>query len=297
MAPDNRKGGAMSDIPRLNGIIGALEQGLPTFTSFSPADAASAIAFSTSDYDGVVFEMEHNPWDIRALRDSLQFMLNRGQIARAGSIAPAVTPMVRIPPNGEEKAQWHAKQALDLGVYGVVWPHVSTVDQAYNAVAACRYPRLKSAPLYEPAGLRGDGPTQAVRYWGLTQQEYYAKADVWPLNPVGEILVILMIEDVAGIENLDDMLADVPGIGAVLIGEGDLSQELGFPRQYEHPTVLEAMAQVVATAKKHDVPVGHPHVGAGNVERILNEGYRFLMSAPVRTTPGLDKGRELSGRV
>lgn len=286
----------MADIPRLNGVIRALESGHPTFTAFSPADVTSALAFSTSDYDGVVFEMEHNPWDIGALRNSLQYMLNRRQIAQSSSLTPAVTPIVRIPPNGEEKSQWHAKQALDLGVYGVVWPHVSTVEEAYNAVAACRYPRLKSAPLYEPAGVRGDGPTAAARYWGLTQQEYYAKADVWPLNPDGEIFVIIMMEDTKGIENLSDILKNVPGIGAILIGEGDLSQELGIPRQYDHPTVLEAMAQVVATCKEHDVPVGHPHVNAGNVERILGEGYTFLMSAPVRSTPGLDKGLELTGR-
>ncbi|MBI3709511.1 MAG: aldolase, partial [Proteobacteria bacterium] len=171
----------MADLPRLNGVIRALEQGRPTFGCFAPADVESAVAISMSKYDGTVIEMEHNPFDIRALRDSLQYMLNRGQIARSGSIAPAVTPIVRIPPNGGEKGQWHAKQALDLGVYGIVWPHISTVDQAYNAVGACRYPRMKNKPLYEPAGQRGDGPTQAVRYWGLTQQEYYQKADVWPL--------------------------------------------------------------------------------------------------------------------
>ena len=287
----------MTELPRLNGVIGALEKGLPTFTSFSPADVASAIAFSSSSYDGIVFELEHNPWDTRALRDSLQYMLNRRQIATAGSVAPAVTPMVRIPTNGAEKGQWHAKQALDLGVFGIVWPHISTVDEAYNAVAACRYPRLSTAPIYEPKGIRGDGPTQAMRYWGLDQQEYYAKADVWPLAPDGEILVILMTEDTKGIENLPDILSNVPGIGAILIGEGDLSQELGHPRQYEHPVVLEAMAEVIRVCKEHDVPVGHPHVNAGNAERILGDGYRFLMSAPVRTTPGLDKALELSGRA
>lgn len=287
----------MMELPRLNGVIGALEKGLPTITSFSPADVASAIAFSSSSYDGIVFEMEHNPWDSRALRDSLQYMLNRREIANAGSVAPAVTPMVRIPTNGAEKGQWHAKQALDLGVFGIVWPHISTVDEAYNAIAACRYPRLSSEPLYEPQGIRGDGPTHAMRYWGLSQQEYYAKADVWPLAPDGEIFVILMMEDTKGIANLPDILSNVPGIGAILIGEGDLSQELGLPRQYEHPVVLEAMAEVVKVCKEHDVPVGHPHVNASNAERILGEGYRFLMSAPVRTTPGLDKALELSGRT
>ena len=166
---------------RLNGVIAALEAGQPAFTTFSIPDVISAIANSTStDYDGIVFEMEHNPWDPLVLRDCLQYMLNRGQIIKSGSLAPGVTPMVRVPANGKELAQWQAKQALDLGVYGVVWPHISSVEEAYNAVAACRYPRLKDKPFYEPQGIRGDGPTGAVRYWGLTQQEYYQKADVWP---------------------------------------------------------------------------------------------------------------------
>jgi len=286
----------MAASTRLNGVIRALEQGVPAFTAFSTGDVESAIAYSTSSYDGIIFEMEHNPYDIKALRDCLQYMLNRRQIVQSGSIAPAVTPMVRIPPNGGENNQFLAKQVFDLGVYGIVWPHVSTVEQAYNAVSACRYPRLPSAPLYEPAGMRGDGPTAAVRYWGLTQQGYYAQADVWPLNPQGEIFVILMIEDVAGMENLGDMLKNVPGIGAVLIGEGDLSQELGYPRQYEHPKVLEAMARIVRTCKEHNVVVGHPHVDTKNVQRVLDEGYRFLMTAPVRSYAGLEKGLELSGR-
>lgn len=286
----------MADLPRLNGVIRALEQGQPALTAFCPAEVDAALAMSTAKYDGIVFEMEHNAWDARALRDCLQYMLNRRQIAEARSLAPAVTPMVRIPPNGGEHNQWLAKQALDLGAYGIVWPHISTVDQAYNAVAACRYPRLKSAPLYEPQGLRGDGPTAAVRYWGVSQPEYYSRADVWPLNPKGEMLVILMIEDTQGIANLRDMLNEVPGIGVILIGEGDLSQELGCPRQYEHPQVLAAMAEVLRICKERNVPVGHPHVDASNAERILGEGYRFLMAAPARSYAGLEKARALAGR-
>ncbi|HVY00225.1 MAG TPA: aldolase/citrate lyase family protein [Pseudorhodoplanes sp.] len=280
---------------RLNGVIRALEQGRPALTAFSPAEVDAALAFSTTKYDGIAFELEHNAWDARALRDCLQYLLNRKQIADSGSIAPHVTPLVRIPPNGAEKNQWFAKQALDLGAYGIIWPHISTVEEAYNAVGACRYPRLKSQPLYEPAGQRGDGPATAMRYWGLSQQDYYRKADVWPLNPDGEIFVILMIEDTKGIANLRDILKNVPGIGAILIGEGDLSQELGVPRQYEHPSVLEAMAQVVVTCKEFNVPVGHPHVDASNAERIMKQGYRFLMCAPTRSYAGLEKARQLAG--
>ena len=286
----------MADLPRLNGVIRALESGKPAFATFSPASADAAIALHGTKYDAVVFETEHNVWDGPNVRDGLQYLLNRGQIARGASVAPALTPIVRIPPNGAEKNQFLAKQALDLGAYGIVWPHVSTVDQAYNAVSSCRYPRMKNAPLYEPFGQRGDGPHGAVRYWGISQQEYYQRADVWPLAPHGELLVILMIEDLEGIQNLRDMLKEVPGIGAILIGEGDLSQELGYARQYEHPVVLDHMRQIREIAKEFDVVVGHPHVDAKNVARVLEEGYRFLMPAPERTYKGLELGLELAGR-
>jgi len=287
----------MAEVPRLNGVIRALAAGQHAFAAFTPADVESAIALATAKYDTVVFEMEHNPYDIRAFRDCLQYMLNRRQIAQSASLAPAVTPFARVPANGGEKAQFQAKQVLDLGAYGVIWPHISTVEQAYNAVAACRYPRLKDRPLYEPAGIRGDGPAAAVRYWGLTQQDYYQRADVWPLNPHGEIFVVLMIEDTEGISNLKDILKNIPGIGAILIGEGDLSQELGYPRQYEHKAVLEAMAQIVRTCQEANVVVGHPHVEAGNAERVIKEGYRFLICAPVRSYGHLDKARQVAGRT
>src|SRR5215469_9797585 len=280
---------------RLNNIIRAWESGRPAIGCFAHASREKAVELTAAPYDGVVFEMEHNPWDVLALQDSLQYLLDRKQIAKSGSLAPTVTPMVRIPANGVERTQFLAKQALDRGVYGVVWPHIGDAGQAYNAVAACRYPRPKTAALYDPVGVRGDGPMAACRYWGLSQQEYYAKADVWPLNPQGEILVVIMIESTSGIANLDEILK-VAGISCVLIGEGDLSQELGYPRQYEHPEVKSAMQHIVTTCKKHGVPVGHPHVTSINVDNVLAEGYRLILSAPVRSYDAARKALDLGAK-
>lgn len=282
---------------RLNGVIRALTTGpRVAFTSFIQPEIEQAVTFAQSAKDGVIFEMEHNPWDITALRNAMQFMLLRGQIAAAGAVACGVTPLVRIPPGGSEMNLWFAKQALDLGAYGIVWPRISTAEEAYNAVSACRYPRLPSAELYEPAGLRGDAPMAAARYWGVSQQEYYRRADVWPLAPEGEILVTLMIEDVSAFENLEDILKSVPGIGMILIGEGDLTQELGTPRDYDNPELKRLMKHALALGKAYDVPVGHPHVDAGNVAEVLDEGYRFLMTFPRRDFGALNKGLALSGR-
>lgn len=282
----------MAELPRLNGFARALAAGRPCYSCFVPADIEMAWQLATSKYDGVVIEMEHRGFDITALRHTLQYLLNRGQIANSGSVAPQVTPIVRVPVNGIEKAQWHAKQVLDMGAYGVMWPHISSVEEAYAAVSASRYPRLPTADRYEPQGMRGDGPVGAARYWGVSQQEYYERADIWPYDPNGEIFTVLQMEDTKGIEALDEILTKIKGISAILIGGGDLSQELGYPRQADHPEVRKWMAKCVETCKKHGVAVGHAAVTPENAERVIAEGYTFLMAAPVVSYNNLNKARE-----
>ncbi|MCU1657179.1 MAG: Aldolase [Pseudonocardiales bacterium] len=282
----------MSTPAHLNGAIAKLAAGEPVFASFSPADAGNAQAFAAGPYDAVVFEMEHNPFSTRELRDSLQYLLDRAQIVQRGDVSPAVTPFVRVPANGSEMNQWLAKQVLDAGVYGVIFPHVSTVDEARNAVGACRYPRPASAERYDPPGLRGDGPFGAARYWGVDVAEYYRRADTWPLAPEGDVLAIIMCEEVKAIRNLPKMLQEVPGVGVVLIGEGDLSQDLGHPRDYDNPEVEAAIADVVAICADAGVPAGIPHVTPGNVTKRLEQGFRWLMPNPTRSNQAVEIGQK-----
>ncbi|MDA8051726.1 MAG: hypothetical protein M0002_17290 [Rhodospirillales bacterium] len=89
----------------MNGAIGALETAQVAFTAFSVPEIGSALSMSTAPYDAVIFEMEHNPYDITMLRHCLQYMLNRRQILESPGLALAVTPFVRIPPNGGEQSQ------------------------------------------------------------------------------------------------------------------------------------------------------------------------------------------------
>jgi 4-hydroxy-2-oxoheptanedioate aldolase len=279
----------VAELPRLNGIIKALEEGKVAFISGDP------VASTGAPFDGAIFEMEHGPYDINALQNNLLRMLNPREIARRGSVAPPVTPIVRVPPNSGE-SNWIAKQVLDIGVYGIVWPHIDTVEDAYNAVAAMRYPKREGHPLREPLGVRGDSPGSAVRYWGVTQDEYYARADVWPLDPYGELMCGLMIESVKAIKNLPQMLKEVPGISVIITGEGDLSQELGVPRQYDHPEVAGGVREILDICKEHNIPNGFWHTTMDNVERLINDGYRYLMAGPTRSFSIVNKGREAAGR-
>ena len=76
----------MSELPRLNGAIKALEEGKPAFVTFSVPEVSAAVSLAGTPYDGVAFEMEHTPYDVRVLRDCLQYMLDRRQIVRSGSL-------------------------------------------------------------------------------------------------------------------------------------------------------------------------------------------------------------------
>jgi len=78
----------MPDIPRLNGVIRALEEGKTAFVGFAPVDIESAVALAGAPYDGIAFEMEHAPMSVPGLRDALQYMLDRRQILEGGTLAP-----------------------------------------------------------------------------------------------------------------------------------------------------------------------------------------------------------------
>ena len=105
-----------------------------------------------------------------------------------------------------------------------------------------------------------------------------------------------MCEEKRAIRNLPQMLDEVKGIGVVLIGEGDLSQDLGYPRQYEHPEVAAAIDDILAICKEAGVPCGHPHVDGNNVEALIEKGFRWLMPAPSQSFTALQKGLAKSGR-
>jgi 4-hydroxy-2-oxoheptanedioate aldolase len=106
----------------------------------------------------------------------------------------------------------------------------------------------------------------------------------------------LMIESVAAIRNLPQILEEVPGISVIITGEGDLSQELGVPRQYDHPEVAGGVKEILDICKDHNIPNGFWHTTADNVERLIADGYRYLMAGPSRSYQIVTKGRQAAGR-
>ena len=287
----------MAAKPRYNKVIELLEQGQPVFCSGLVWNGnLDDLAFvADSAYDMVIVEMEHQGFSFHDLRVSLQFLLSRRKVAQQGDLQADPTPMVRIPPNSREHNQWVIKQALDSGVYGLVLPHLNTVEDAQAAVKAARYPQVPGVPDFEPIGERGWWPRIAPRYWGLTGEEYYDAADLWPLDPDGNMLLMGIVEEPEGVKNIREILSQVKGIGAIWAGPGDMSVAMGYKGNANHPEVQENLLRILSACKEAGVPCA---VGAtaGEVAQRLEQGFRIIITSPEKTTGGLDEGRRLATR-
>ena len=190
----------------------------------------NARSLARADIDYVYVDMEHGPMDFRALHAFLLGMIDKQAIAEAGSLRQRVSPLARIAPYGRESSEWAVKQALDIGLMGLIFPSIETPEQALGAVRSMRYPPRRGSRYPEPPGLRGSGPAIATWFWGLSPAEYTRRADLWPLNPVGDLVALMMIETAAGVRNVD-AIAAVPGVTGLLIGPSDLSNSLGVARR------------------------------------------------------------------
>ncbi len=257
---------------RINPFISLMESGKPAFGVFSSnVSLRAGASMAGSGLDFVIVDMEHSPYDPTRLESYLVGMTSKADVAKNG-LKVRTAPFVRVPAAGREQLQFILKQVLDLGPLGVVVPHVETEADAIAMVQACRFPQLKGVPDYEPQGRRGVGYGWAARQWGLSGGEYAELADLWPLDPNGELVLWVMIESAPAIENIA-AIAAVPGIGGLFIGPSDLAFSLGVP--LKDPAVETAIEKVVVAAKQAKVPLG-TLCGGSEVEKRLAQGFSFL---------------------
>ena len=128
-----------------------------------------------------------------------------------------------------------ATALLDLGVSGLMLPHVSSAEIAEKAVDTIKY---------APLGHRGmTGASRALNFGEYTMSEYSRWAN-------DDVSIIVQIEDQSGLDHIDEILS-VPGIDMVATGRNDLSQALGIPGQNTHPEVLKAEDMVIRKAIEH----------------------------------------------
>ena len=273
----------------LNPVIAKLAEG-KTVYGLNTGDLSLAYAreVARAPVDFVYADLEHNPLDFPALHLFLMGMTDRAMVLQKGNLQPNVALFARFPPEADQ-SQWVVKQALDIGLHGVIFNGVDTREQAMIAVKSMRYPQLKGAKYYEPNGTRGAGPGNATWIWGISGDEYERHADLWPLNPEGDLLAILMIESVEGLQNLD-AIASTPGVGALFLGAGnDLTHSMGV--RPGSPEVEAGFQKVLSACKAHQVACAITANNGNDVAKRVREGWNIIRS----TVPAINAGRALLG--
>ena len=192
-----------------------------------------------------IFDMEHTGWSDETI----------GMLI-ATSRAADLVPMVRVP-----TTLYHLlSRPLDLGAMGLMVPMVETAEQARSIVDFAKYP---------PLGKRGAA-------FGVAHDDYLSgdvTAKIASANAEG--MVIAQIETARGVENVD-AIAATDGVDVLWIGHFDLTNSLGIPGQFSHPTYLQAVDRVVAACERHGKAAGFMVSSPAEGKALLAKGFRIL---------------------
>ncbi len=150
------------------------------------------------------------------------------------------------------------KRLLDIGADGIVIPHIESAEQLKRAVSYSKYP---------PEGIRGIGAERATG-WGDCIIEHLQEANE-------NVLVIPIIESMAGGDNIKEMLA-IPGAEIFFFGPADYCASAGHAGEWDNVIVKDHIRHVknlVIASGKH---CGILTKGTMDMERRKQEGFRML---------------------
>ena len=273
---------------RINKAIELLEDdqpiyytGLHTFSrDYLTYDQGKKDASIWADYINI--GMEHGAFDMTGLESYMDGLVDGGPTS-SGHVTPTV--IIELPVQGESAEvirynAWQVRQILARGVHGILLCEASSAEAVSAFVESCRY---KINDLGVGCGLqdgtRGVGSEFKARLkWGLEDDnEYRAKADPWPLNPDGELLLGLKIETLEGLNKCEQILS-VPGIGFAEMGPGDMSMSMKIkrvPGAQPDQRLKDASARVKTACDKNGVKFlesGTP----GNITQVIDSGARVI---------------------
>jgi 4-hydroxy-2-oxoheptanedioate aldolase len=268
-------------VTRINRAIELLEADQPIYYT-GPGERSfeggERTAGTWADY--IAYDVEHAPFDVARLADFMRGMAQQAP-TRSGHRTPTV--IVTLPMEGTSEAAvranaWMIKQVLATGVHGLLLCHAEDPAAVRAFVEAARYP-YQTAGVGEQLGegRRGNGGQAAAAViWGIPTDEYLRRADPWPLNPRGELLLGIKVENKRALATVD-RTTRVPGIAFAEWGPGDMGMSYGFPNQHDAPyppVMWEARNRVMQACQAAHIAFLES-VTAQNVVQRIAEGVRI----------------------
>ena len=227
-------------VKRINRAIELLDDDQPIYYTGLHSFSRDFLSYEQGKKDSKIWAdyinigMEHGAFDMGGLEAYMDGLVDGGPTP-SGHVTPTV--IVELPVQGENAEvirynAWQIRQILARGVHGILLCEATTAEAVAAFVESCRYKLNEIGVGYGlQDGTRGVGSEfKAKLKWGLEDDnEYRAKADPWPLNPEGELLLGLKIETLGGLNNCEQILS-VPGIGFAEMGPGDMSMSMKIRR-------------------------------------------------------------------
>ena len=246
----------MATNSRVNRAIELLSEGQPVY--YTGAHAGHVLTYGQGVEDAGTWAdyinvgMEHGAFDMAGLDEYLRGLVDGGP-TRSGHRTPAV--IVEAPVEGVSEQivrynAWQFRQILGRGAHGILLCQAESAAAVRAFVESCRYPVNEIGVGDELGrGRRGVGSESVcASVWGVGRDTYLEKADPWPLNLDGELLLGLKIESTDALPHIEQILA-VPGIGFAEMGPGDLSLSLGYRSQPQPwPQVMEETHERIKAA-------------------------------------------------
>jgi 2-keto-3-deoxy-L-rhamnonate aldolase RhmA len=232
---------------RANPLKQALKAGETVFGSQISLFRSPEVAriYAMAGFDFVFIDMEHSPFALETVSDMI-----------AAARSANIVPVVRVP-QGEYP---FVCRVLDQGAQGVIVPRVNSPKEVSEIVSWMRYP---------PEGIRGFAATTAQ-----TDHEEVATRDFIDANN-HETLCVIQIERREALDDLDEMLS-FPSVDVACLGYMDLSIDLGFPGQLDHPQMVAIIERIIAVAKRHGVAAGIIGPQIEPLVHWMQKGMRFI---------------------
>ena len=283
----------------INRIIDMWLKGQPVYyTQIEAAGYEEGKKLATTKADYITYEMEHGALDFHQLREFMRGLKEVG--TRTGH--PTVPVIVTLPIQGTADVvranAWMIQQALAAGAHGILLCNAESPEAAKIMVEASRYPFAPVVPGLNQ-GFRGNGSqSYASKIWGLTPAEYLQRAEPWPLNPDGEIILGVKIENPRADANVESTVR-VPGIAFAEWGPGDHGFYLvGNPataggRGDMAPNMVAVRARVLAATKAANIKF----LNACNEQNVIDQLKDGVMICTGGDSPAADKGRAFTKRT
>jgi 2-keto-3-deoxy-L-rhamnonate aldolase RhmA len=267
-------------------------QAAPTRT---PAELAKdAVGFANSDFvfDGSMegdFERALPPFT-----ELMHGMTTAGLLIKSPQPHFSKAVVVKTHEIAEDpaKAAINIGKQLNVGVTGIMFVGVESADEVKAGINAMRF---KSK-----GGTRSEDVGQAPAMWGMSEKEYKDKADLWPLNPNGELVNWTIVESKAGLEKVREIAA-VKGVGVLWPGAGTLrgvfsTQQPDGTRKLDEAAWEASIQKVLAACKEFNVPCGYPATPA-DIEMRMKQGFSvFVMNWGDPGFKAIEIGKKAAGR-